>query len=94
LSQTPQRRAKQPSLGIGHRFAKAENLVPVLELATFLEKLDAFKAFEDVAFSGNCTGPFEAAMLGHKKIKSEPGRLRSRDQGVKPDFTGILKKTI
>jgi len=47
-------------------FAKTEDPVSDLELAALGEKLDAFKALEDVAFSGNCTGPFEAAMLGHK----------------------------
>jgi len=53
-------------LRFGHRLAKADDFVPGLELPALLEKLDAFKALENVAFSGNGTGPFEAAMLGHK----------------------------
>jgi hypothetical protein len=52
-------------LGFRGRLAKTESFVARLKLSALGEKLDAFEALEHVAFSGNGTGPFEAAVLGH-----------------------------
>ena len=67
-------------LSFRHRFAKTNHLVSCLELATFLEQLYALKALKNVAFSGNGTGPLEAAVLGHKIDK-----LSCAEYGVGPN---------
>ena len=54
------------ALRFRHRLAQANDLVTCLELTTLGEQFNAFEALEDVAFCGNGTGPFEAAVLGHK----------------------------
>jgi hypothetical protein len=49
------------AFGLG--FAKANDAVTCLPLAAFLEQLDPFKAFEDIAFCAGGAGGAEATML-------------------------------
>ncbi len=45
-------------LNVGLCFRQADHFLIVLPLAAFLEKLDAFEAFQHIALSRNSAGPF------------------------------------
>ncbi|MEK0444777.1 MAG: hypothetical protein RLZZ399_98 [Verrucomicrobiota bacterium] len=54
-------------LGLRHGLSQTDDPVALFELAALFEELDALEALENITFGRNSTGPFEAAMLGHKR---------------------------
>ena len=73
--------------GLGFRLglAKTDDLVTGLELATLLQEFDTLKTLQHVAFGSDCTGAFQAAMLGHKINKLGQGKYGIRGARVKPE---------
>ena len=60
---------KRTRLGVGFRFAKADDAVAFFPLAAAFENGDAFEALENVAFSAKGAGAAETGMLSHKICK-------------------------
>ena len=57
------RRRRRLSVGFG--FREAHDFGAILPLSALFEEFNALETLQDVAFCGDSTGAFEAAMLRH-----------------------------
>jgi hypothetical protein len=73
------------------RFAKSNDLVTRLVLASLFEQLDTLKAFQNVAFGSDGTGAFEASMLGHKNKKG-PYTVQSGPPVSRVEFSDLPQR--
>jgi hypothetical protein len=69
---------KRARLNVRLGLRKADDFLAFLELAAFLQKLDAFKTLQDVPLRGDGAGSFKTAMLRHKKWSGSFGKERAR----------------
>ena len=68
-----------PRLSFGLRLTKTGNTIPIFPLIAFLENLDAFEAFQNVAFGAQSAGALKTTMLSHKIVFSSAFPCEGRD---------------